>query len=154
ESGLLVAGHEAPAMVMMPWHPPYLQLRMEQAGYRLVKTMNSFAFDDRTTDLAGRLAELGVERRRAGFTIRNMPRRRLMADAEAGRVLFNQSWASNWGFVPVSGPEMASMIEAFRPLLRPEWGVMVERRGELVGFALFVPNVFEIIGDLGGAPSP
>ena len=82
-----------------------------------------------------------------------MPLDRLAEDAEAGRRLFNEAWAANWGFVPVSQAEMASMVKAFRPLLRREWGVFVESRGELVGFALFLPNVFEITGDLGGAPS-
>jgi hypothetical protein len=79
---------------------------------------------------------------------------RLAEDAEAGRRLFNGSWAGNWGFVPVSEVEMAAMIKAFRALLKPEYGVFIEKKGELVGFALFLPNLFEIAADLGGAPSP
>ena len=46
------------------------------------------------------------------------------------------------------------MIKSFRMLLRREWGVFVEKNGIIVGFALFLPNVFEISADLGGAPSP
>lgn len=154
ESGLLLEGQDRPPMVMMPWHPPYLAAHVEAAGYRLVKTLNSYAFDNSTGDLAGRLKALGLERRRAGFAVRDMRMDRLDEDAEAARQLFNASWAGNWGFVPVSAVEMAAMIRAFRPLLRPEFGVFVEREGELVGFALFLPNLFEIAGDLGGAPSP
>ena len=59
-----------------------------------------------------------------------------------------------WGFVPVSQVEMTGMVKAFRPLLRPEFGVYVERGGGCVGFALILPNLFEIAGDLGGAPPP
>ena len=88
-----------------------------------------------------------------GFVIRAMDMGDLKADAEIGRRLFNASWAANWGFVPVSEVEMAAMIEAFRPLLRSDYGVFVERNGEAVGFALFLPNLFEVVGDLGGAPS-
>jgi hypothetical protein len=153
ESGLLIEGQEQPAMVMMPWHPPYLRDHLEACGYALVKTLNSYAFDSRGPELARRLAALGVERRRPAYAIRDMPLSRLAEDAEAGRRLFNASWAANWGFVAVSEAEMASMLKAFRPLLRPEWGVFVEQKGELVGFALFLPNIFELTRGLGGAPS-
>lgn len=154
ESGLLIDGFTAPAMVLMPWHPPYLRAHLEAAGLRLVKTLNSYGFDRRSSDLADRLEKLGMERRRKGFDIRAMRMDKLSEDAELGRRLFNGSWAANWGFVPVSEAEMAAMIKAFKPLLKTEYGVFVEKQGELVGFALFLPNVFEISGDLGGAPSP
>jgi hypothetical protein len=154
ESGLLLEGQAEPAMVMMPWHPSYLAGHLEKAGARLVKTLNSYSFDSRGAQLAERLERLGTERRRQAFTIRDMPTGRFAEDAEAGRLLFNEAWSANWGFVPVSREEMSSMIKAFRPLLRREWGVLVEQRGKLVGFALFLPNLFEISGDLGGAPSP
>ncbi|MDQ0392261.1 hypothetical protein [Labrys monachus] len=154
ESGLLIEGFAAPPMVLMPWHPPYLRAHLEAAGARLAKVLKSYAFDRRRSDLAERLQQLGMERRRRGLDIRTMRMDRLAEDAERGRLLFNGSWAANWGFVPVSQAEMAAMIKAFRPLLKPEYGVFVEKRGELVGFALFLPNVFEIAGDLGGAPSP
>ena len=154
ESGLLLEGQSEPPMVMMAWHPAYLAPRLEASGYRLAKTLNSYSFDSRGADLAARLERLGVERRRRALVIRDMPMGRLVEDAERGRRLFNEAWAGNWGFVPVSQEEMASMISAFRPLLRREWGVFVESKSELVGFALFIPNIFEIVEDLGGAPSP
>jgi len=154
ESGLLIAGHDRPPMVMMPWHPPYLQAHVEACGFVLAKSLNSWFFDRRSSDLAQRLQSLGLERRRRGFDVRAMRMDHLDEDAEAGRLLFNGSWAPNWGFVPVSQTEMAAMIKAFRPLLKAEYGVFVEQKGELVGFALFLPNIFEIAGDLGGAPSP
>jgi hypothetical protein len=154
ESGLLLEGQAAPAMVMMPWHPTHLAGHLQRAGARLVKTLNSYSFESRGAELAERLERLGTERRRRAFTIRDMPADRFAEDAEAGRLLFNEAWSGNWGFVPVSREEMSSMVKAFRPLLRREWGVFVEQGGRLVGFALFLPNLFEISGDLGGAPSP
>ncbi|GLS23023.1 DNA-binding protein [Labrys miyagiensis] len=154
ESGLLIEGFTAPPMVLMPWHPPYLRAHLEAAGCRLVKVLHSYAFDRRGSDLAERLEKLGMERRRRGFSVRSMRMDHLAEDAEFGRALFNGSWAANWGFVPVSPAEMAAMIKAFKPLLKSDYGVFVEKGDELVGFALFLPNVFEITGDLGGAPSP
>ncbi|CAM5773287.1 DNA-binding protein [Labrys miyagiensis] len=154
ESGLLIEGFTAPPMVLMPWHPPYLRAHLEAAGCHLVKVLHSYAFDRRGSDLGAKLGKLGMERRRKGFSVRPMRMDHLAEDAELGRRLFNGSWAGNWGFVPVSEAEMTAMIKAFRPLLKSEYGVFVEKDGELVGFALFLPNVYEITGDLGGAPSP
>jgi hypothetical protein len=116
--------------------------------------MNSYAFDRRGSDLIARIDRLGIARRRQGLQIRPMDMGRLKEDAEAARRLFNGSWAKNWGFVPVSEIEMGAMIKAFKPLLKPEYGVFVEKEGEVLGFALFLPNLHEITGDLGGAPSP
>lgn len=154
ESGLLLDGQAQPPMVMMPWHPAYLAGHVEAAGYRLAKTLESYRFDRRGSDLIERLDRLGVARRRKGLTVRAMDMRRLEADAETGRLLFNASWAANWGFVPVSQIEMRAMIRAFRPLLKSDYGVFVEQGGETVGFALFLPNLFDLTADLGGAPSP
>ena len=39
-------------------------------------------------------------------------------------------------------------------MIRPEHLVLVERDGVPVGFALVLPNIYDIVGDLGGAPSP
>ena len=153
ESGLLIEGFACVPMVLMPWHPPYLRTHLEAAGCRLIRTLNSYAFDRRRSDLAERLEKLGMTRRRRGFAVRAMRMDHLNEDAELGRLLFNGSWAANWGFVPVSQTEMAAMIKAFKPLLKSEYGVFVEKGGELVGFALFLPNIHEITGDLGGAPS-
>jgi hypothetical protein len=154
ESGLLLEGQGEPAMVLMPWHPPYLRQHLEASGYRLVKTLHSYSFVREGSDLRARLDRLGIERRRHGLAIRPMDMTNLAGDAEVGRRLFNAAWAANWGFVPVSEEEMAAMVKAFRPLLRSDFGVYVERGGETLAFALFLPNLFEIVGDLGGAPSP
>jgi hypothetical protein len=141
-------------MVMMPWHPAYLAGHVEAAGYRLAKSLHSYRFDRRGSDLVDRLDRLGVARRRRGLSVRAMRMNRLAEDAEIARRLFNESWSRNWGFVPVSAEEMAAMIRAFRPLLRSEYGVFVERDGAVLGFALFLPNLFDISAGLGPRPSP
>lgn len=154
ETGLLIEGFEARPMLMMPWHPPHARALLEGAGYALVKRIDSYGLDLADPTLRARLDRLGLDRRRQGLTVRTLRRSHLAEDAEAGRRLFNAAWAGNWGFVPVPGPEMASLMRSFKPLIRPEHGVFVEREGRAVGFALFLPNLFDIAGDLGGAPSP
>ena len=139
-------------MILMPWHPPYMRRLLERNGYGLVKVLHSYRLDLTDPALPGRLQDL-IARRRTDFRIKAFIPQKLLEQAEEARRLFNQSWASNWGFVPVSAEEMRSLIKGFKPLLRPEYGVFIEQDDELAGFALFVPNLFEMISDLGPRPS-
>lgn len=156
ESGLLLSGHDRPPMLLMPWHPPYLRRHLETAGYDLVRTLHSYTIDVAGTQAADLVERLGMGRRRAAFTVRPMRLKGagFTADVEAGRCLFNDAWAGNWGFVPVSPEEMARLVDGFKPLLKPDYGLYVEREGRLVGFALLLPNLFDMTADLGGAPGP
>lgn len=49
---------------------------------------------------------------------------------------------------------MSAMIEQIKPLLRPEHYVQIDQNGEPVAMAMVLPNLYDIAGDLGGAPSP
>jgi hypothetical protein len=155
ESGLLLTGQQAPPMLLLPWHPAYLRGHLERNGYSLAKTLHASSIDLATTDLAAPVARLGIQRRRAAFTIRAMRLKGagFAEDVETGRRIFNDAWSGNWGFVPVSKAEMAKLVEGFKPLLKADYGVYVERHGKVVGFALVLPNLFDLAVDLGGSPS-
>lgn len=152
ESGLLIKGFDEPPMIQMPWHPPYLKGLLERRGYSLVKILHSYDLDLGDPALRERLEKLSA-RRRPDFDIKPFARGSLMGQAERARVLFNQSWADNWGFIPVSPEEMATLIKRMKPLLKSDYGVFIEQKGKLVGFAIFVPNLFEATADLGARPS-
>lgn len=59
-----------------------------------------------------------------------------------------------WGNVPITETEIRSLLKALKPVLRPEQYVLVEFKGEPVAIALVIPNIFDLNGDVGGAPSP
>ncbi len=153
ESGLLVSGQAARAMILSPWHPAYLGGLIEQAGWARVKDL--FAYE---LAIGGRAeAAQHVERLRfedSGLTVRGLRRKQFAADAAILGQIWNDAWRDNWGFVPITDAEVAAMVREMKPLLRPEHLVVVERGGEPVAMALIVPNLFDIVGDLGGAPSP
>ena len=41
-----------------------------------------------------------------------------------------------------------------KPYMRAEYGVIVEHKGDPVGVAVLIPNLYEITGDVGPDPSP
>lgn len=152
ESGILVDGHGEQPMVMMPWHPPYLDRHIKNAGYATCKELYSLVLDPLLP--SERLRRLGVDRSRPEFVVRGLRMNDLNADAAIGQRLFNDAWQDNWGFVPVAEMEVRAAIREFRMFLVPESGVFIEHRGKPVAFGLALPNLFDITADLGHAPSP
>ncbi len=157
EYGLMIEGQSARPMVMMPWHPVWLDSAVRAAG--LTKAMDVLAYhmemgpEAEAAHIVPRALKVG-EGRLGGLSVRRLDSGNLVRDGEILRDLYNGTWRDTWGFIPYTSDEMAAMIREIRPILRDEHFVLVEQDGEPAGVALVVPNVFDVSADLGGAPSP
>ncbi|NHO33613.1 GNAT family N-acetyltransferase [Acetobacter fallax] len=157
EYGIMIEGQTALPMVMMPWHPTWLDQAIRSAG--MTKTMDVLSYhmamgpDAEAAHLVPRALQVG-EGRLGSLSVRRLDSRNMLRDGEILRSLYNGTWRDTWGFLPYTSDEMAAMIHEIRPILRDEHFVLVEQDGEPAGVALVVPNVFDVAGDLGGAPSP
>ncbi len=154
ECGLLVEGQEAPASTMLNWAPAYLAGHLAAHGYGVAKKLVNYRMAlsrNRDHDHAGALRK---RRRPTDLTLRALDRKNLAADGELIRRIYNDAWAGNWGFVPITEAEMSHTVKELGPLLLDGWGVFAEYRGETVGCALIVPNLSEISADLGGRLLP
>ena len=152
ESGLLVGGHATPPMIMMPWHPQYLPGLLADAGYGRVQTLLALSLEVAKLDVPSWQRAIGRVRRSKELRLRGLRMRELASESELLRRLFNDAWSSNWGFAPLAESDIRAMRTGFRPFLNPDSGVVAERNGEPVGFMLVLPNLFDIITDLDGAP--
>jgi len=154
EPGLLVAGHDEPPLIMVPWHPPYLAPRLENCGYAACRDLHYW----RLSDTAGNLQALRQRRRFAAplpdVTMRNLDMRNLARDIEIMRCVYNDAWKDNWGFVPLAEEDLKGLSTEMKPYVRSEFGMVVEKAGKPVGVCMVIPNFFEIAGDLGADPSP
>jgi hypothetical protein len=155
ESGLLVEGQQERTMLLSPWHPTYLGALVEGAGLSKVKDLLAYEMaigpeaEAAHPMMRARLSEGG-----SGLTVRALRPKQLAEDAAIMGQLYNDAWQDNWGFVPITDADVAGLVKELKPVIRPEYLVMVERDGEPVGFALVLPNIYDIVGDLGGRPSP
>jgi hypothetical protein len=152
ESGLLLEGQDQPPMVMMPWHPAYLAELLRRAGYDLVKTLESFVIDPRAVD--DRWLSLAESVSAGRARVRGLRKHALAQEAEVARMLFNDAWQHNWGFVPLVEADTRALVRGFGPFLFEDCAVVAEVDGRPVGLALGVPNISEITAGLGGRPSP
>jgi len=149
ESGMLIDGQTRAPMILMPWHPEYLHRHVAAAGYRTAMRLFSFELDlSKITD-----DELSHKNSAPqNFTARDMRLSDFQTEMEIARSIYNDGWQRNWGFVPGTTADTEGLARSFKPLLIEEMALFACDRNEPVGFALTLPNLFDVTADLGASP--
>ncbi len=160
ECGLLDRGIRVwQPFVLEPWHPPYYQELIEGLG--MTKAMDLLMWrlelgklkqGDRFHDLIHQAAEASASEH--GVVVRHMRKRDL--EAEVGRFMevYNEAWDRNWGFVPVTEEEARFQAKNLKPILDENWAMIAERDGEVVGAALTLPDVNQVLRKMNGRLLP
>jgi GNAT superfamily N-acetyltransferase len=159
ECGLLIDGYEKRPMILEPWHPPYYRERIEAAGYgkkmdllmwylRMGELKEGLRFHPAIHEAADRVET------EHGITVRNMRKRDL--EAEIGRFMevYNSAWESNWGFVPITEEEVSFQAKTIKQILDERWAFIAEKGDEVVGAALTLPDINQVMPKLKGRLLP
>ena len=143
EAGVMIEGFEREPMIKQPWHPPYYQARLEEAG--LEKAMDLLMYELQISDRSKilpvifRLAEK-VEPR-YGIKIRRMTRRGLRKDMDRFAEVYNAAWSDNWGFVPFSKKDLDVYTQEMHLVFDPDWYMVAETAdGDTAAVAITVPG--------------
>ena len=140
EAGLLVDGFDTPAALMMPHNPRYYAALVEGAGFR--KTKDLLAYERAATELPERLAHAAdLLARRRGITIRPLELARFEQEIEVVKRVYNLAWERNWGFVPMTDPEIDFLAAQLRPVVVPELALFAEVKGRPIGLAVALPDL-------------
>lgn len=154
EIGFLVDGFESPPTVMMTWNPPYLPRLCEQFGLKKVMDLNAY-YMTREQGIPERIRKV-VERtrKRNNFVVRPMNFKAF--DAELQRLLsvYNQAWAPNWGFVPMSSEEFIHMGKDLKQIADPNLVLLVEHNDKPVAFCIGLPDINQALKYLDGSLFP
>lgn len=148
ETGLLVDNF-SPPILLMPYNPPYYQTFIENHGLQKVMDIYSVYYDrqiDAEAKAGERLKKL-VERAstRNGITVRPIDLKRKKDEFRLFRDIYNDAWIENWGFVPMTDPELDALIESLGQFFDPSMAFFAEINGEAVGFSLSIPNLNEVL---------
>jgi GNAT superfamily N-acetyltransferase len=158
ECGLLVSGYDRQPIILQPWQPPYYRELLEGVG--MTKTMDMRMWDlwlgklkagnefDPMIEAAAKIAE------DKGVVVRKMRKRDL--EAEIGRFMevYNEAWSRNWGFVPITEAEVAFQARNLRPVLVEDWAMIAEQNGAVVGAALTLPDINQVLKKMNGRLFP
>lgn len=152
--GCLIEGFEAAPVFLTGHGKRYYGGRIEEQGYRKAKDVVAYRVDP--TLPPPRTMIEGARRARESARIRFRPidMKRMKAETALISEIFNDAWASNWGFVPFTEAEFAELGDALRYLVSPELIQFAEVDGEPAAMLVIVPNLNEFIADLNGRLLP
>jgi hypothetical protein len=152
--GILIDGFERAPVVMMAHARPYYQQLVESAGYLKSKDLLAYWVDAQKAGLERLTKAVERIRERAGVTVRPIDMKRLDAEVALIQEVYNSAWERNWGFVPMSADEIDHMAKSLKPVINPDYCLLIEKDGQAVGFGVALPNYNEVLRHLGGRLFP
>ncbi len=146
-SGILVDGYDKPPIVQMTYNKPYYDNLVKQCGF--VKEMDLFAYwlptnsvNDKSLRLSKRIQERLAKR---GISFRNINVKNFKKEVATIKNVYSRAWENNWGFVPPTSEEFDHIAEGLKLVVDPKFGFVAEQNGEMIGFALGLPDINEIL---------
>ena len=148
--GLLVEGFDSEPYFMMPYNPRYYRDLLEGCGLRPVKDLLAWERSARTPPPERYLRIADKVRQQPGIVVRGLDTRRF--DAEVARIkqVYDAAWEKSWGPVPMTDAEFQLLAAKLRHTLVPDLAILIEDQGELVAFALVIPDVNQVLRRLDG----
>jgi GNAT superfamily N-acetyltransferase len=158
ESGVLIEGFDLAPMILQPWNPPYYPELIEQGG--MSKAMDLLMWNlevsdrDKVLPVIFELAEKVQSEH--GIRVRPMRRRQLRKDMDAFAEVYNAAWSKNWDFVPYSKKDLDAYAQELQLVFDKHWFMIAEREdtGEVVGMAITVPDVNQVLARMNGRLLP
>jgi GNAT superfamily N-acetyltransferase len=152
--GLLISGFDSFPKIMMPYNPPWYAAALEEAGFQKAKDLNAYI----------RFAQLPVSPRmekiisrietRTDWRARHLRLSSLEHEMEIIRQIYNEAWADNWSFVHISSEEMVHAAKMLKPILKPEYGHIIEVDGVPAAFAVIVPDINPLVRSVNYSLTP
>ncbi len=155
EIGILVDGFEYDPSIMMPYHKPYYDTLLKNAGFGKEMDMYAFRVTQATVNLDRMYrAEEIIKRRLPKFNLREIDLKNLDKEVEIVRHIFNKAWSGNWGFIPLKKAELQDIAKDLKLILDPKVAHIAEVDGEPVAFSIALPDLNQALKHLDGTLFP
>lgn len=154
EPGLLVKGHDHSPTVLMGHHPAHYQGWIEALGYSPAKKLLTYELDitQGFPPLVQRIIAAGEKNSK--IRIRQVDKKRFDEEAAIILAILNDAWSDNWGFVPLTQPEIDDVGKKLKPLVFEDLIMIAELEGEPVAFMITLPDFNEPLKPLKGKLFP
>ena len=157
ESGIVIDGFDLPPLVKQPYHPPYYQALVEDAG-GFEKAQDLLMWNLEVSDRSSVLPVIDELAEQVGpkygITIRHMRKKDMENEVRRFVEVYNAAWSKNWGFVPISEAEMKQTAKDMKLIIDEDWLWVAEKDGETVGVALTIPDFNQAIEKANGRLLP
>ncbi len=164
EWGMLIKGFDAAPMVMMTYNPAYYIDLVESAGFQKAMDLNAYLFDfgeNRDLNLLPpKLMRVADKvRQRGEVTVRKARMDNFEAEVAHVKTIYLSAWEKNWGFVPMTDPEMEHLAKQLKQVIDPDLVWMAEvangpDQGKVVGMGLSLPDLNQVLKHMNGRIDP
>jgi len=150
--GLLVEGFNDSPRLMMTYNPEYYINLIESYGF--TKNMGLLAYKiDRTKAFGDgklqRVADLATKR--YGLSVRYLNKKKMKAEMEIVKRLFNLAWEDNYGFIPFTNEELDLMADEFKLVADEDFlPFVLNDKGEEIGMAIALKDFNQIFKSFNG----
>ncbi|WP_419809780.1 N-acetyltransferase [Sphingomonas sp.] len=154
ESGLLIEGFDHPPTIMMGHARPDYRGWIEAAGYGPVKQLLTYDLDitQEFPRIVKRIIKSGEANPR--IRVREVNKKKFEEEAAIILAILNDAWESNWGFVPLTPPEVKDVGVKLKPIVFNDLIRIAELDGRPVAFMITLPDLNEAIKPLNGSLLP
>ncbi len=150
QPGLLAEGFDHPPTIMMGHARPAYRGWIERAGYAVAKRLLTFDLEVRSgfPPIVQRIVKAGEANPR--IHVRNIDRSKFGEEVAIILAILNDAWSSNWGFVPLTEPEIREVGVKLKPIVYNDLVQIAEFDGKPVAFMITLPDLNEAIAPLNG----
>jgi GNAT superfamily N-acetyltransferase len=154
EPGLLVKGHDHSPTVLMGHHPERYRAWIEVLGYSEAKKLLTYDLpvDKGFPPLINRIVANGEKNPK--IRIRQINKAKFAEEAATMLAILNDAWSDNWGFVPLTQPEIDDVGKKMKPIVFEDLIMIAELEGEPVAFMVTLPDLNEALKPLKGSLLP
>ncbi len=143
--GILVEGFDKPPAIMMTYNPEYYDKLIIGAGLEKAKDVYSY-YVHRDQVMSGKLPRVMEKlKARESFKIRQLNMKDFKAELNRVKVVYNNAWSKNWGFVPMTDAEFDHLADSLKQIVDPRIVLFAEKNAEPIGFALSVPDINQVL---------
>ncbi|HWV72227.1 MAG TPA: hypothetical protein VN040_10950, partial [Pseudosphingobacterium sp.] len=145
--GLLVKGFELPPVAMMPYNKAYYEDLLLKTGLKKQTDLLAYLVDrSNINNRSVRLLDALENRlKRSNITLRMIDKKNLKKDIPKIKELYNSAWDQNLGFVPMTDEEFDFLAKDLSMILDPKYCIIAEQGDKMVGFALGIPDINQIL---------
>ena len=143
--GVLLDNFDKDPFIMMPYNFSYYDELIKSCGLEKAKDLVAFERTDKE-EYSPRMQKL-IDRfkRNKDITFRPINLKKFDEEVHTVCKIYNDSWAQNWGFVPISDAEIKQTAKELKTIVRPEMTTICEVKGEVAAFAICVPNFNKVL---------
>jgi hypothetical protein len=155
ECGVLVEGFYTSPYIMMTHNYEYYDRLCTQSGLTKARDLFAYYLDikDAPWDYLERLGSI-IRRRIQDMKIRPANMDDFKNEINRIKVVYNDAWSRNWGFVPMTDEEIDALAKNLKPLIKPELVLIIEIDNEPAAISIAVPNYNFVLKKLHGRLGP